>query len=252
MAKVESMTDDETDQAALFGEDGLLYAPRFQDHYFSRHDGRAETEHVFLAGNGLPARFGDGETFTVGELGFGTGLNFLVTWAAWRALGPATCQLHFVSVEGFPLDVDQAEQALSVWPELADLVSQMTDNWPFSQTECRVTRHWEKDRVTLTVFKAQADKSVPHFPMIDAWYLDGFAPARNESMWEADLLAQVYQKTNPGGTFASYTAAGQVRRDLAAAGFVVERREGFGHKRHMIAGHRPLPSPVDRPVETAP
>lgn len=70
----------------------------------------------------------------------------------------------------------------------------------------------------------------------DAWFLDGFAPARNPELWEAPLLAQVAAHTAPGGTFATYTAAGAVRRALDAAGFDVARVPGYGRKRHMSRG----------------
>ncbi|MEM9737116.1 MAG: MnmC family methyltransferase, partial [Pseudomonadota bacterium] len=72
--------------------------------------------------------------------------------------------------------------------------------------------------------------------MAEAWFLDGFAPARNPELWEPDLLAEVARHTAPEGTFATYTAAGHVRRTLEAVGFAVERRPGFGRKRHMTAG----------------
>ena len=72
----------------------------------------------------------------------------------------------------------------------------------------------------------------------DAWFLDGFSPAKNPELWGADLLAQVAAHTAPGGSFATYTAAGHVRRALQAAGFQVERQPGHGRKRHMTAGWR--------------
>ncbi|MEL7229894.1 MAG: tRNA (5-methylaminomethyl-2-thiouridine)(34)-methyltransferase MnmD [Pseudomonadota bacterium] len=233
-------------QAVVFDEDGLLFAPRFEDHYFSRHDGRAETQHVFLGGNDLPARWTalgtelGHEPFTIGELGFGTGLNFLVTWQAWRRHRPKEGQLHFVSLEGFAITAQRAQQALSIWPDLQTLTNALAQDWPFEGGETTVTRRWPDDRIALTVHNGKAADVISAFPPVDAWYLDGFSPARNESMWTAELMAEVAQRTKPGGSFASYTAAGQVRRDLAAAGFSVERRPGFGHKRHMIAGHKPL------------
>ncbi|MEM9733629.1 MAG: tRNA (5-methylaminomethyl-2-thiouridine)(34)-methyltransferase MnmD [Pseudomonadota bacterium] len=235
------MPDGKTEEAVIFDQDGLLFAPRFEDHYFSRHDGRAETEHVFMGGNNLPHRWSamEGAEFTIGELGFGTGLNFLVPWDKWRKHGPKTGHLNFVSLEGFPISAEQARQALSVWPDLQPLVDHLVQGWPFVEGQSCITRHWPKERISLTIHHGMAVDVIEEFPIVEAWFLDGFAPARNGSMWTGELMAKVFKHTRPGGTFASYTAAGQVRRDLSAAGFTVERQPGFGHKRHMIAGHKP-------------
>ncbi len=208
-------------------------ATRFEDPYFSLEDGLAETGHVFLAGNGLPARFED--EFQVAELGFGTGLNFLATWAAWAASGkPGT--LRFTSFELFPMAADDMARALSVFPTLAEFAAPLLA----ARGEGRLSVRTPD--VVLEIIEGDARQSVPAWDgLADAWYLDGFAPARNPELWEPELLHAVARHTAPGGTAATYSAAGAIRRGLAEAGFEVERRPGFGRKRHMTVARMACP-----------
>jgi len=198
---------------------------QFDDPYFSLENGLAETEHVFLAGNDLPARFRDG--FHVGELGFGTGLNFLTTWAAWRACG-AGGTLHFTSFEAFPMAPADMATALTAFPALAGLAMQLLNAMQKGAGVCTF------EDAQLTVISGDARQTVPYWSeRADAWYLDGFSPAKNPELWGRDLLRAVAGHTAPGGTAATYTAAGFVRRGLQDAGFHVTRAPGFGRKRHM-------------------
>jgi tRNA U34 5-methylaminomethyl-2-thiouridine-forming methyltransferase MnmC len=196
---------------------------RFDDPYYSLHDGLAETRHVFLAGNDLPARFRPG--FHIAELGFGTGLNLLAALALWRESGQ-TGALRYTSFEAWPLPADAMRRAQAGFPDLAGLAKDLAPHWGHAEIRlpdldfCLI----EGDaRQTLPAWEGQAD----------AWFLDGFAPAKNPELWEPALLAEVARHTAPGGTAATYTAAGHVRRALAAAGFEVTRAPGYGAKRHM-------------------
>lgn len=213
-------------------------APRsvfFDDVYFSG-DGPAETAHVFLAGNGLPARFADALRLHIGELGFGTGLNFLVAWEVWaKAKKPAGAKLHFFSVEAFPFSVGDMARAHEAWPALAERSKALREALPpphpgFHQLAL-------DDDVTLTLFFGEAlDGFSRAEGEIDAWFLDGFAPAKNPDMWSPELFTELARLSNPGATFSTFTVAGAVRRALEAAGFEWEKREGFGRKREMLAG----------------
>ncbi len=206
-------------------------ATRFDDPYYSLEDGLAETGHVFLASNGLPARFCDG--FHVAELGFGTGLNFLATWAAWRAAGVAG-QLRFTSFEMFVMAAEDIERALAGFPVLAELAEQLV-----AARRDGLLR-FEAEDVVLEIVAGDARESVAVWQgAADAWFLDGFAPARNPELWEPRLLREVAGHTKAGGTAATYSAAGAVRRALGDAGFEVERRPGFGRKRHMTFARLP-------------
>ncbi len=201
-------------------EDGVPIATQFDDPYFSLSDGLAETRHVFLGGNTLPERFCDG--FHIAELGFGTGLNCLAALEAFRTSGQSGT-LHFTSFEAFPMPRDAQLEALSVYPDL-----------PIDALE-------GADDQILTVVLGDARETLPHWQgKADAWFLDGFSPAKNPELWQPDLMADVARHTRPGGTAATYTAAGFVRRGLAEAGFDVTRVPGFGRKRHMTRAVLPL------------
>ncbi|SMX23310.1 tRNA (5-methylaminomethyl-2-thiouridine)(34)-methyltransferase MnmD [Boseongicola aestuarii] len=200
-------------------------ASRFDDPYFSLEDGLAETGHVFLAGNGLPDRFRDG--FQVAELGFGTGLNFLATWAAWKEADVAGT-LRFTSFELFPMEAEDMARALSVFPDVAMLAGPLLDMRRAGGFA------FEEHGVELEIIVGDARREVAAWAgSADAWYLDGFAPARNPELWEPTLLSEVARHTLAGGTAATYSAAGAVRRALSDAGFTVERCPGYGRKRHM-------------------
>ena len=217
--------------ATSFHENDLLYSEQFGDHYYSRNDGRAETAHVFIAGNDLPDRWKICDTFTIGELGFGTGLNFLETWSCWIENRKPEQQLKFISLEGFPLTKETASRALSRWPELTEHSNRLLENWE------NLSQPVQLDNQTmLHVVQDLVETALEQFPPIDAWYLDGFAPSKNTDMWSADVLMKIGSLTPKGGRCASYTSAGWVRRNLQEAGFKIEKRQGFGTKRHMISG----------------
>lgn len=211
-------------------EGGIPVSTRFDDPYFSRNGGLAETRHVFLAGNDLPARFRDG--FRIAELGFGTGLNMLATVIAWVAAG-VPGWLHYTSFEAFPMAADDIARALTAFPEVGSFATPFLDQWRAGQHVI------DLHGVHVTVVLGDARETLPRWAgQADAWFLDGFSPAKNPELWSEPLLAEVGTHTAPGGTFATYTAAGFVRRGLQVAGFQVERRPGHGAKRHMTAGWR--------------
>ena len=219
-----------TDQrASVEWRDGIVpVSVLFDDPYYSIDDGVAETQHVFLGGNELPARFHSG--FHVAELGFGTGLNFLVTLAAWRAAGGAG-KLHFTSFEAYPMQVTEMQRALQAFPDLPiDVFANDS-----GADVLAPALHGPDFELTVVVGDAR-DTLADWNGHADAWYLDGFSPAKNPELWEDALLAQVAAHTAKDGTVATYTAAGFVRRGLAAAGFTVSRVQGFGRKRHMTRG----------------
>jgi len=214
--------------------DTLPVSTRFDDPYYSKEDGRAETSHVFINGNSLPDRWPDMTTCAIAELGFGTGLNFLETARQWRNLRKPDAKLHFISFEQYPMAKEDIDRALSAWPKLAELKKQLLNIWethqktldqPFTD-DIRLTVHFDdaNDQLPIQGFKA------------DAWYLDGFSPAKNPELWNERLMTEVSHHTVACGTFATYTAAGFVKRNLQSAGFQVSKTKGFGRKRDMLIG----------------
>ncbi len=220
---------DQRKSTKLEWRDGTVpVATKFNDPYFSLENGLAESQHVFLAGNILPKRFKDG--FHIAELGFGTGLNLLAAWQAWLSSGQSG-RLIYTSFEAYPMRIPDMRKALSNWPELQMLTHDM-----LVQLE---TGHFEIKTPTLSakIIIGDARKTLALWPQkADAWFLDGFSPAKNPELWQPDLMQTVAKHTKIGGTFATYTAAGHVRQSLKTAGFNVTRVAGFGRKRHMTIG----------------
>jgi tRNA U34 5-methylaminomethyl-2-thiouridine-forming methyltransferase MnmC len=205
--------------------DGVVpVSRRFDDPYFSLAGGLAETRHVFLTGNGLPERLRPG--FHIAELGFGTGLNLLATH-----LAAPDMPLVYTTFEAFPITATEMARSHAAFPEAAAVAGPLVAAWE------KGLRRFTLGRIEVEVIEADARDALPRWQgCADAWYLDGFSPAKNPELWGEDLMAEVARHTTPGGTFATYTAAGHVRRALAQAGFAVTRAQGYGTKRHMSTG----------------
>ena len=214
--------------------EGGLRSRRFADIYYSTQGGLEETRRVFLEGCGLPQAWAGRSRFTVAELGFGTGLNIAALIDLWRRTRPADGRLSVFSVEAFPMSADAAARALSDWPEIAEVSSALLAAWP----DGRCGFH----RIDLPEFHASLDLAVMDAGealaawrgSADAWFLDGFAPAKNPGMWSAAVLDQVRAKSAPGCRLATFTVAGKVRRGLAERGFRVEKKPGHGFKRERL------------------
>ncbi|MBX9459919.1 MAG: tRNA (5-methylaminomethyl-2-thiouridine)(34)-methyltransferase MnmD [Brevundimonas sp.] len=242
------MTDDRSPRL-LWTEDGAPRSGRFDDIYFSREDGLAESRAVFLGGCGLPEAWRGRGRFTVAELGFGTGLNIAALLDLWQREGPPAGRLHIFSVEGFPLGRDDAARALEGWPELADAARALLDAWPAPTPGFH--------RLDLPAFNATLDLAVGEAAealsqwsgRADAWFLDGFSPATNPGMWSDAVLDAVAARSAPGARVATFTVAGAVRRGLSERGFVVEKRPGHGRKRERLEARAPgAPGPAAEPV----
>ncbi len=210
------------------------HAEAFDDVYFSTRGGLRETDAVFLAGCGLPEAWRGRARFAICELGFGTGLNALATWRAWRVTRAPHAILHFCSIEAFPLQRDDAARALAAFPEVGDLAELLLAHWPVRAYAPQ--RLWfEDDGLALTLLVGEAERVLGGLSgAFDAWFLDGFAPARNAAMWSDAVFAQMARLSAPGARVATFSVAGQVRRGLEGAGFQVEKRPGFEGKRERL------------------
>ncbi|AGI25329.1 bifunctional tRNA (mnm(5)s(2)U34)-methyltransferase/FAD-dependent cmnm(5)s(2)U34 oxidoreductase [Pseudomonas sp. ATCC 13867] len=220
-------------------ENGQPTSRAYGDVYFSRASGIDETRHVFLDGNRLAQRLSelpaDGR-LCIGETGFGTGLNFLCAWQQFEALAPREARLQFVSTEKFPVAPDDLRRALALWPELAPWSEQLLAQ--YVAVNPGFQRFVFADgRVVLTLLVGDVLDTLPELDArIDAWFLDGFSPAKNPEMWTDALFAQLARLSAPNATLATFTSAGFVRRGLIAAGFAMQRVKGFGQKREMLVG----------------
>lgn len=223
---------------------------RFDDVYFSAQDGPGETLHVFCNGNNLPTAWQGRPAFTIGETGFGTGLNFLLAWQLFDQTAPKGAFLDFVSVEKYPLSAAQIKSALSPWADrLSPYLDQLLAHYPLRVPGFH--RLVFDRRVALTLIFDDVADALPEIDgTIDAWFLDGFTPAKNPDMWSTDVFAQVARLSHAGTTFATFTAAGFVKRGLQNVGFHVEKAKGFGHKRDMLKGVfiKDTAHPAQRPI----
>ncbi|RAK59070.1 FAD-dependent cmnm(5)s(2)U34 oxidoreductase [Phenylobacterium hankyongense] len=227
------------DSPLAWSEDGQPRSRLYGDVYFSAVDGLAEARAVFLQGCGLPDAWQGRRRFVVGELGFGTGLNILALLDLWRRHRPAGGRLHIFSVEAHPISAAEAARALAHWPELADLAGLLAQRWPGRARGVHRLELPELDAI-LDVAVLEVEAALEGWSgQADAWFLDGFAPALNPAMWRDEVLALVAARSAPGARAATFTVAGQVRRGLAAAGFQVDKRPGFGRKRERLEARLP-------------
>ncbi|MGH1457966.1 MAG: tRNA (5-methylaminomethyl-2-thiouridine)(34)-methyltransferase MnmD [Paracoccaceae bacterium] len=221
-------------------DSGVPVSTRFDDPYFSLENGLAETAYVFLQGNGLPERFVDG--FHIAELGFGTGLNLLAALRLWRQSG-AQGRLHFTSFEAFPMQAAEMRRAHRAFGEIAQISADLMPRLEASPKQLSLPD------LEFTLIEGDARETLPHWQgRADAWFLDGFSPAKNPELWDAALMQALARRTAPTGMAATYTAAGFVRRNLAEAGFDVRRIKGFGRKRHMTTAQMPAVGPAVGPA----
>ncbi len=245
-ANIDWQMDDTGNMVPVSGE--------FGDVYFSHADGLAESRHVFLAHNQLPERLTNlmpNQCFTIAELGFGTGLNLLATWQLWRQLREmhpqlATTRLHFITTEKFPIPLADLTQILALWgqraPELTELIDPLLAAYPSLISGCHRLNFLD-DNLTVDMWfgdaadsltKLALDTSIKPAPYVDAWFLDGFAPSCNSTLWAENIFAQVQRLSRPKTTAATYSCAGIVKRALQDYGFEIKKVKGFGRKREML------------------
>lgn len=225
---------------------GLPYSLDFEDTYHSSEGAQAESRYLFLDGNRLTQRWhqahasaGDfADYFSVAELGFGCGLNFLETLQRWTNTHNKPRRLHYVAFEKHPLTHADLARALAQWPDLAPYSAQLLRQYPEHSAGCH--RLYFGNGVTLDLHYGDALQRISTLSRsqettIDAWYLDGFSPALNPSLWDLEIARAMALHSKEGTTATSYSVAGSARRALIEAGFSVTKRAGFGKKRHSLS-----------------
>ncbi|MDR2015701.1 MAG: bifunctional tRNA (5-methylaminomethyl-2-thiouridine)(34)-methyltransferase MnmD/FAD-dependent 5-carboxymethylaminomethyl-2-thiouridine(34) oxidoreductase MnmC [Azoarcus sp.] len=237
-----------------FATDGTPYSDLFDDVYHSADGGLGQARHVFLGGNNLPERWRGRDRFVIAETGFGTGLNFLACWAAWREDAGRSRTLHFISCELHPFRADDLAQLHFSWPELAPLAAQLHAQWPALANGMH-RLHLDGGRVCLTLYFGDVREGLAQIDAcVDAFFLDGFSPAKNPAMWSARVFHLLSRLAAPDATLATWSVAADVREGLRRARFVVEKAPGFGGKREMLRGtlhsearvHKPSSPPALR------
>lgn len=219
-----------TDNRIEWQDDLTPRSQRYDDIYFSPQDGLSESIAVFIEGIGVPDVWVDKKDYTICELGFGTGLNFLTTLREWKKSARSDQTLHYIATELFPLTKNDIEKAIH-WEELDALKDSLLEQYPSSQIEL------DDGAVKITLLCGDSAEMLTELDCkIDAWYLDGFSPQKNPAMWSKDVFSQMARLSVPGAKLATFTAAGFVRRGLIAVGFNIHKRPGYGKKREMLNG----------------
>jgi len=214
-------------------------APRskeFDDVYFCAQDGLAETRHVFLQSNHLPERFNGADRFVIAETGFGTGLNLLAVWKLFEEHQTKGQKLHFISFEKYPLTKEKIEDYLAPWRDhFPALLDRLVELYP-EKTEGEFKGNLSEG-ITLHLIFDDVNAGLPKLEeKVDCWFLDGFKPSSNPDMWSETVFSNMARLSIEGATFATFTAAGFVKRGLRDVGFSVEKVRGFGYKRDMLRG----------------
>jgi len=224
-----------------YNDAGTPVSDLFGDIYFSDNGGLDETDYVFLYKNQLPERWFTHPRafFHIAETGFGTGLNFLLTWLRFRQYkaSSTTCQrLYFSSFEKYPFSKADLTKALAAWPQLAELTTLLAQSYPVALPGPH-RMSFDDGSVVLDLWLGDVNELLPQVPAqnkVDAWFLDGFAPSKNPDMWQQNLFNQMFRLSHSGTTASTFTCAGFVRRGLNDAGFSARKTKGHGQKREML------------------
>ncbi|MBF0619403.1 MAG: tRNA (5-methylaminomethyl-2-thiouridine)(34)-methyltransferase MnmD [Candidatus Omnitrophica bacterium] len=234
---------------------GAPHSAMFGDKYFCLEDGYEEARHVNCAGNALEARFKALDpnvpgTFTIIETGFGTGLDFCCAWQEWEAFAPESWTLRFLSLELYPLSSQDLSRALAAWPALAVYRDALVAQYAPAPGK-DMDFYFDHARIHLTVIVDDVVEALHKMRLrglagagADAWFLDGFGPAKNPQMWSEAVFAAMAPLSRPGSTLSTFTVAGFVRRGLEANGFRVQKVPGYGKKRHILIGRRDVQGEV--------
>lgn len=222
-----------------WSEQGHPFSEEFSDIYFSSEDPLGESQYVFIEGSKLEHKLSlaNNKTFTIGELGFGSGLNFLLCWRLWKKLQPTKATFHYIAFEKYPLDSASHERIFNLWPELKDLSDALLPLLPAPCYGChRILLH---DSVILDLHFGDALERLRTLDKrsgVDCWFLDGFNPRSNKELWQRNLLREISRLSKQDSCLVSYSVAGELRRGLEKFGFSCEKLAGFGRKRHMLRG----------------
>lgn len=220
-----------------FDDQGRLVSTAYGDIYFQPEHSAAESDYVFLQMGGFhdAIKKGTGD-LTVAELGFGTGLNFLLCLQAWQTRRDKSRRLHYISFEKHPIQKDDLQKIYAYWPHLSEYADQFLAQYPVLTAGIHA-RDLNSYGCDLTLCLGDVRDMLPDMQFTsNIWFLDGFAPAKNPSMWDEKLWRPMARNTETGGRIATFTAAGFVRRGLTEAGFKIEKIKGYGRKRDMVVG----------------
>lgn len=234
-----------------FQQDGTPYSQQFNDIYFDSESGCRQSEQIFLYGNDISNRLkGKNTSFSIIETGFGTGLNFLLTLQAYHKLQQENLPhklptLYFISIEKYPLNKQQLLKSLQALPQLSYFANLLLAQYPELPANNRGVTEFSftffNQKVTLRLIIDDATNGLsnirlPKGGLADAWYLDGFSPAKNPNMWSEALFTQIGRLSKPEASIATFTVAGFVKRYMQQVGFRTQKKACVGNKHEMLTG----------------
>ena len=217
-----------------------IFSRRYNDIYFDKLNGVNEKEYVYLEANDLANRFNLSNKFCIAEFGFGTGLNFILTWKLWKKHKKPNSSLTYISFENAPLSKKEMMRVYKKFTDLnvysKELIKKLTNTYKTNRSI-----YFYSENINLILIYDDFSTLANFNFMADAWYLDGFSPNKNNEAWNENYYKQIYDRTNAKGSLSTYTVNGSVRRGLASAGFHVAKRKGFGQKKEMLTASKVNP-----------
>lgn len=219
----------------FWDKEGRLVSDLYEDVYFTGEDGIDEGMHIFIRGNGLPGRWKGRHEFTIIETGFGTGLNFLIAWDLWLSHSEKGAVLNYCSVEKHPIPARHLKIIHEKWPGFRPLSKKLIEAYPDTNQGLHEI-DLDDGRIRLRLLFDDAKNIEKIGVSADAWFMDGFSPASNPEMWNSEIIEKIGRMTKPGGTFATFTSASDVRSALEKTGFTISKDTGFASKKHMLKG----------------
>lgn len=232
-----------TPATVTISDTGIFRSTQFDDVYSSSAGGIEECLHVFLDGNDFKSRIKNANKFTIAEVGFGTGINFLATSNEWESHSHSDARLHYISIEKHPITIEDLKFFYSKLSGSFSLAEELLGLYPLPITGAH-RFHFNKQNITLTLIFEDALAALKESTFeVDAWYLDGFCPSKNPELWSLDIAKEIFRLTKTNGTFSSYSTAGTVKKNLSEAGFQISKQTGFSYKREMLTGVRTNETP---------
>ena len=209
-----------------------IYSKSYNDIYFDKLNGPKETEHVYLNTNNLTKKFKNKQKFVIAEIGFGTGLNFLLTWKLWKENRKTNGSLTYISFENAPLSKKDIERVYKKFKKLDGYSRFLLKNIP---ERCKSTHRIfiKADNINLILIYDDITSLINFNFKADTWFLDGFSPKKNPLVWTDKLFKQLYNFTNLDGSLSTFSVAGHIRRGLLKAGFKVSKVSGYGNKKEI-------------------
>lgn len=211
----------------------MLRSAEYDDIYFNAEDGIGESRYVFIEGAGIPEIWHGKPHFHITELGFGTGLNFLLTADAWQQTTAPDAHLTYVGIDLHPLPRAELEKIYPHWPELDSTGKALSNVYPDTDAGAHIC--YPAENITLMLLWGEAVEMLRTIRRKqNLFFLDGFAPQKNPAMWRDEIYPELARIAAPGAVVTTFTAAGMVKRGLEQNHFTVTKTKGFGHKRERI------------------